>query len=685
MEKHIKQIAALLLLLALAGCISPAGQPGGEGHPPGVATPPSLNSGERLRAVGSAGKDASDPGERADLKARQQLAAVISDYTKNVLSDFIKAQAGSPAPDDPLSVRFLEDVSAEVSATILRRAAPHEQWEEQDGAVYVSYRMPIALVDETLVQKTQHFLLNQNPFSQGPDQLVDSLQNLLRERERERKLAAARTRPSGPEVPSEFEPPPWLKSGRHKDYPQQRFLVAIGIGKDEQTALQNARAELAAQMADRLGRVLGALRAPENESALAQNLRALPDLDVNFRPEDLVAMREAARWLDPATGNHYLFAAVDRNAASIVMESRLEDIHKRTEGLVSSAANHLKAGNLGPSLEDYLDALALLQEMLCSQARAMATAPEGQQQHFEEIFPQPTVPGMKKEVESLLGRMELSVVSGDGQWLAPGSPPAEPFAVRLSRKEDDQPIQGLPLRLITRDEEPQLLGAGVTDSEGVARWLPKGALPGGPRGAAVIATLDLEQMAPSLNFGAMPLPTAQLHYVFRARENTRFVIMLEGGAAPQMYAALKKALEDDGFQPPADLLSHVGALASIGKASDKEILEAVSALRQEAGPARLLVVIAGSADIQLVEKPQTTQGQLYIYRSVFDLRLLAPDLPGPTNRIGAVQGTGRGAYLEDPVEASNRAITDAGNMAAEQLSGILRAKFGAPPASSALR
>ncbi|MGD2176128.1 MAG: hypothetical protein PVJ27_12045, partial [Candidatus Brocadiaceae bacterium] len=497
-------LLALTLGAFLVGC---AGVPDttGRGRPGWVGSEAARGA-EFVSAIGYATPDAEDPDERADLKARQAFAAAVSDRVTSDVTAFLREQEWAPAPDDPLTAQFRTNLASEVSAALLRQTAPTETWHEPDGGVYVLYRVPVEGLNERILARGGQLLAHQNPFAREQDRVVEGLRAFLAARTREQRLDAARVRPRGPEVAETDLPPEWLETGRHPDFPADRFVTAIGLGQDPEVALEDARNELTRQLTRRLLELYVRLRSRGSEDALGRDLRALGDIRPRFGAEDLVATRIVAEWHHPVTETHFALAALDRRAADIILRRRIRESLESSASLAASAANNEKAENWRAALGEYLEALRAAQRAALLQVKAWVLAPEAEVADLSRTRAEPLVVPLRGNLAGLLARLDVVKVTGRDQWLPRTAVPHQPFVVKVTAGPEAAPVSNVPVRFCAAGVGGRLLARGATDAGGVTTWRPDGRLPGAPGGGSIAAALDLQEMAPELDLSDLDVP-----------------------------------------------------------------------------------------------------------------------------------------------------------------------------------
>lgn len=683
--KRTAVVCAGLLIVVLAGCGVVSKEPSQERpawlEAPGLTDEP----GRFVSAVGAAGPGASleEMQRQADAIARERLATAISEYTRSTMAAFLASHPEYPSPTAPLCEEFTSAVVGDVSAGILRRAVRQDAWQGPGGEAYVLYRLPVSVLNDEMIQKMSYSLSHVNPFGTGADQVTAEMADFLEEKLEEGLEEAARARPVTEETPPQYRPPAWLEVGRHEDYPAQEFFSAIGVAVDLAGAERSARTELAALMDARLGREIRTVTDRPDGGPLAENVDWIEPDAIAFTEKDLVATRIAEHWHDALTDMHYALAVVDRTTADLVYRGGITEALERSSSLTTSGRNHQKADNYARSLKDYLDALVEARRAVEAQLRAMVVAPEESAIEPGIIIPEPVLAEVKQELRALLQSIVIDKTGGDGQWVAPGVPLKAPLQARITAGDAQEPVAGVPVRLLIGPPDGKVAARAFTDAEGMVEWRLREPPPAGSPPNIIVAELDLEHLAPEADLFRLDPPQVAFDYVLRSRANAWFAFHVrertaDGLLVPtELTVRLKQAMEAEGFLlvEEQEILKHLKA-GEIGVDShEADVLDAFSALRQSMGPGKFLLIVIGEVQRQLVETVATAEGELYIVHCPFQIKVFDPDLPGERKSVLVATGTGQGAYTDSEAEAEARARADAAASAVAQLLSEMRERL----------
>ncbi len=631
--------------------------------------------GERLAGHGSAAPDREDATEEASLAARRELAETVGSYVREVLAEFFADRLDQPIRDRPLRRQLVADVATAAAAAVLRETTDADTWQADDGAAHAIVSVPAEQVHDHAIARLRSMLASQNPFPGDAEQVSSEAAAYLRAVSRRQRLRAVLSAPP----PEGAAPPRWLARARHPEYPAEQFFLVVGMGPDPEAAGEDARALLLARLNGTLGELREELRASAGEDALSRNARFVRSAEVSFASSELATVRGVDHWRDPVSGTVYVLSALNRETAALVVRGQLAESADHATQLLAAARNQAKAGNCREALDDDVAALEAAQRALCLQMKGLVLASADAGNQFREALPEPLVEEARLHLEEVLGRVNVTVVSGDDQWLAPGRPPVQPLVALVTAGPVATPLPGVPVRLRVQSTGAEL-GQTSTDEEGVATWRLARAPTGVGADGVLLAQLDLAALAPGMDLSDLPVPSASFEFVLRSGANTSFVVMARGDVSAEFEPALEAVLQHYGLRPvePELLLRHLKALGPTEEPLDAEVLDVFSELRDALGRGHFLLVVWGGAETEIMDRVQTDQGELCIARCAFDFRLLDPDLPGVDKRLATVSGAGQGASLDGPEEAGSRATTDALSTVRDQLRHSLRDRFGAP-------
>jgi len=674
-------VGMLITCVALAGC---AGTPAvstqagaGTDADPGEATVESrfISASGTARITG----DAAAARDAADRLARQSLGDSLSAYTDEALSAFFAAHPEYPSPSFLVSRELIGTLSAEVCAAILRSAAPRQESVDGGKAVRVSYAVEKKSVDAAIERELPRCLEYVNPFGDATDEARVHLGEFLAERARESMKEAIRARPAADEAPPERRLPTWLETGRHKDYPDLTFMTAIGLDPDLEAAAEVGAVELARRAAARLRSAVRRAQADDAQTPLALNLRVLGEQATAFERGDLRGWRIAARWYDPVTETHYVYAVLDRMLAVPAYRRVVEEQFAHASELAASARNHRRAGNWSQSLKAYIEAIAAARAAVLAQARALALAHDTKAEVIHKLIPEPVLVRLTAELAGLLGDVAVDKQGGEGQWLGPDGAFEQPFTVRVTEAETGRPLADLPVRLRALSAAGTIAHA-VTDAQGRAALLPAAGAAGSLRGEPLAAELDLEAIASSSPEAGLVGPRVEFRYLVRDRANTRFAVLVQNDGAETLDGALRQAIASMGLElvPMTEILEAMDPRSVSVEMEPAELARALKPLAERGGARRFLMAVVARARPQVAQTLGVEPGAVIIAHCPYTIRLVDARLPVGAGVPPALTGKGRAASTGDSADALNRALEDAAYRAGQQLCVQLRRLFGAP-------
>jgi hypothetical protein len=269
---------------------------------------------------------------------------------------------------------------------------------------------------------------------------------------------------------------------------------------------------------------------------------------------------------------------------------------------------------------------------------------------------------------------------GDHQWVVPGMPPREPFRVRVTVGPDALPVADMPmrLRLGPAEEIP-----GKTGPDGEAEWSATQAMSAGGNGRKTLRVeVALAELAGSADVSGMRAPGTEFVLLPRSAEHARLVLHVRektaGGrlVTTPLAADLRAALGDAGYEivDEADLPRQFRMADISLDWSDEEILERFPSLAAPGDESQSFhLIIVGQVEALIAETLDVDGGNLCIANCPFEFRVIDGGLPEGKRTILVVKGKGRGAYLEDQLEALRRARAEA---AAEATALLLKGLRG---------
>ncbi len=487
-----------------------------------------------------------------------------------------------------------------------------------------------------------------------------------------------------PEDDAEDPPPEWLVLGRHKRYPDSRFVTATGVGESRAAAGQNSRAELARQIGGRVATERVALIAVRPDSGMARNLLALRPTDLGLQKGTLTADRAAGTWYDMVTDTYYVMVAVDRRVAADTWRLRARNALKDAGERLESARNHHKADNHLTAARHYFEALAGLQQAVKWQLAAIAVDPERTAETVG-LDPEGLLPLAQAGLAELVGGLALHRVSGDNQWSATGVALREPLVVALTAGTEKRPVPGAPLRFSFAAGEGRLTERIETGADGQAACTVEEAARSDQALGRIECALDLAELAGGLDLADIQVPSVSFHFVGRTKRNTHLALFVDERAAEgepagthTVRAGLVEALRAAEFTlvDPDTVQERAALFHAAGDAPEEDVVRAFAGLRRELEGRGFLLVAVGKASSRMVERAQTKHGVLYFAHTEVLVRVVDPSLPGERTVL-TVAATGREAFLDNASMAVEHSRVKAAELCSRRLIQALEERLGA--------
>ncbi len=674
-------LVAALALVALAGCQSLTRS--AQQEPDWVSSPPeSRSEASYVAAVGSArvNGDREEARRAADRAARRKLAGHLEEYVQSVGREFLAAQTDPPASETSTE-DFVGILASEVVSDVMRRASLEDSWDGPTGNAYAFYKIPIADVNERVVDGLGTATQIVNPVSNDLQATRKAMATFLNRRTKERlRETAGAPRPAG-QPSGRPQAPDWLQTGRHPDYPQGRYLVAAGVGEDRTKAEFSARQDIAARIQKALSQSAG----PEDAGAPSPGEDDALAFAKTFPEQALPSTRVVDTWLDDVTGTMYVLAVLDRKIAELVFAERSRQALGRYEELSKSGRNHEKAGNVAAALRDYLDAWLAARETIVAQTRASAFSLADANQKGDPLADAASLEtSARSAFTDLLSRVSLDKVSGDGQWVSPGGLPLKPLRVRAVAAPDGQPVQRLPVRLsLSHAGQPEQAASTETGPDGTAGWTAMEPLSNGDTACTIVAEVDLSGWTEHPLPSGSAMPRATFRCVLRSKASTRFLVAVRSAednvpAAQSFREAIVRALQQRGYSVSA----YQAASDQLARLDHDLILDPDAVAAAVRGPnaqnrEQVPLAIVARMRTSTAETVPTTQGNLRIAHAGYELLVVDPAMPEGQRTTVELSGTGKGAYVDDSYEAAARAREQAATAASEQLLAELERRFQA--------
>jgi hypothetical protein len=282
--------------------------------------------------------------------------------------------------------------------------------------------------------------------------------------------------------------PSWAKNAVHPQYPKALFWTGMGSAMDLTEASDKARAEVAAQIKVRITSVTTSTESELLESdrefyqsSFESSVQAL--VDASIQGIEIVESKQVG-------GDYYAFAVLSKFAYLGGLERELQDYSDQLSRLYADAQKMFDRGDIFPAIENLVDAMELAPEVYPRQNfyNALADVNFNLPQHLQGA-------ALISHIRSVLGDVNLSLVSGGNQTAKPGQRLSAPVIVKctLTRASGSVPIANMPIKAVY--ESGEVSAKTSTDEQGLASITPS-AIPG--------ERPDAGSLRIALNIGRMP-------------------------------------------------------------------------------------------------------------------------------------------------------------------------------------
>ncbi len=449
-------------------------------------------------------------------------------------------------------------------------------------------------------------------------------------------------------------------------YPSARFMCAVGYGRDERSATEAARVELARSVSVHIVSEFRKIVQSRREDALVKNLTDVVEKTVSFTDNDLVGTRVAESWYDAAANEHGVALVLDRAAAGAVYARRVQSAVEEGERLHESSRSRHGQGLYPVALQDDLEALTHIQSAVRIQLAGMVVCPSGMQQSFYDMVRAPILAEIKDHLREMLHQISVEKVSGDGQRIHPGYGLKQPLVVRATAGDGEKAVGGLPLRFWFSEGKGELPGGAQTDARGEAVCRVERVEGGTGTVNTIVAELDLAFMTEQADLAHVTAPQATFTYYLPGRSNTYVAVYVDDEVASD---AIMEGLSASGFLlvQESDVLKVATGHNLRSDADEAELLRVFSELQQVIGPQAFLFIVAGKVEPGEIAATETSAGTYYVAVADYSFRLLDASLPAEEKTVRVLTGDGTEAWTDNKEKAMRRARREAGRNACAEI------------------
>ena len=238
-----------------------------------------------------------------------------------------------------------------------------------------------------------------------------------------------------------------------------------GVGASEQDwgqADERALADLAVELRVRVWSMMKDTARETTTGDRTETVEAFSAETLTLVNETLEGARIIERWRDPATGEYWAYAVLEKATVRRQVERRVEDARWVALDHYASAAQARERGEIAIALKSYIDALMALQTVV---GRPIEADVDG------DGAPDVLSNEVERGLEQTLGAMAF-VPRSDRVVMRGGQPPDDPLAIQAvysasSREEIAAP--GIPVRFAFLQGAGRIHEQSLTDTDGEAR------------------------------------------------------------------------------------------------------------------------------------------------------------------------------------------------------------------------
>ncbi len=284
---------------------------------------------------------------------------------------------------------------------------------------------------------------------------------------------------------SSTTPPEWFTTGRHPRWVQEFYITGAGSGETFEAAMVKAQAQIARQIEVRIQSEVTSVITSYVEDDREQIGSTFESIGRSVAEASLKGVQVAEKALEGDT--YYLFLALDRDKYTEGIRSELGQIRSQIQKQYDDSETLLSGGDVFRALEILMDTEDAAAQFF---ARAVLSA-----SLTGEAYPTSDVisgPAILSRARTVLSRVSLQRVSGDGQSGKIGVPLPEPFVVMAEYEVSSGKVVPMAdVRLSLRDEDNDVLDRQYTCVKGKASF--RTCAIGKDKGKATVS-LDLAQL-----------------------------------------------------------------------------------------------------------------------------------------------------------------------------------------------
>lgn len=239
--------------------------------------------------------------------------------------------------------------------------------------------------------------------------------------------------------------PKWAQTGVHPKYPAEMYWTAIGIGTGP-SALEKAQGKARFGVASQIKvTVKGKVDYVQtetiigNEGVIASEYKSAVESVVD--EIDLIGLQFPETYTNPVDKSIYVFAAIEKSEYISGLKGLIDEEVKRLSIKIQTAKDLVKNGDLGPAINNYLEAMQIAQPLYSRIILYNSLSPNAYQLEKEYIYE-----NIDAELTKLLSNVFLKIVSGNNQKGEIGKPLPKPLVLQAFVGD---PMKAIPLKGLT--------------------------------------------------------------------------------------------------------------------------------------------------------------------------------------------------------------------------------------------
>lgn len=257
--------------------------------------------------------------------------------------------------------------------------------------------------------------------------------------------------------------PEWAETYKHKKYPQDTYILGVGISTDRNKAIELSRADVAKQIQVKIESELEII---ESELQKGKELHLASEVKSKTKStvEETIAGIEIIEIVEEK-GQYYVLSVLNKQNYLSNLKNEINQIYTQIDQLIESARGLTSEGKIFTAIDNYTDARNLLPEFYTK--NALYTALTGRK---FPVFENYTVSGITTEMRDIFSHISIKEISGNKQTGKLGFPLPEPIKVKvfyLSR-EGEIGIDKFPL--ILKYSSGETISKKETNSDGLAEF-----------------------------------------------------------------------------------------------------------------------------------------------------------------------------------------------------------------------